>query len=98
VSLSFIDAANPGRFSGIWHLETLSSGTTRAPEFIGSLLVTSATNQFRAWVGTTLQGDFTVNVGNKQRVSQIFQMVGAITSGEVSSGELVPARSREHLV
>jgi hypothetical protein len=41
-------------------------------------------------VGTTLQGDFTVNVGNKLRVSQIFQMVGATTSGEVSSGELVP--------
>jgi hypothetical protein len=35
--------------------------------------------------------DFTVNLGHNQTVSQIFQVPGAQTSGNVSSGELAPA-------
>jgi hypothetical protein len=35
-------------------------------------------------------GDFTVNLGHNQTVGQIFQVVGAQTSGKVSSGELAP--------
>ena len=90
LSLSFTDTTNPGMFSGTWHLETLSGGTTRVPQFIGTLLVTSGTNQFLPLVGTTLLGDFTINLGHNQTVSQIFQAIGQKTSGEVSSGELTP--------
>ena len=56
LSLTFVDMTNPGKFSGTWDLATLSGVTTRVPEFIGSLLVTSGTNQFQGWVGTTLFG------------------------------------------
>jgi len=89
LSLSFTDITSPGMFSGTWDLATLSGGTTRVPQFIGSLLVTSGTNQFESWGGTTLLGDFTVNLGSHETVSQIFQTDGR-TSGKVSSGELVP--------
>ena len=91
LSMTFNDITNPGTFSGMWDLETLSGGTTRVPQFIGTFLVTSGTNQFQGWVGTILLGDFTVNLGHNQTVSQIFQVVGAQTSGKVSSGELLPA-------
>ena len=90
LSLTFNDITNPGTFSGMWDLETLSGETTRVPEFIGAFLVTSGTNQFQGWVGTTLQSDFTVNLNHNQTVSQIFQVVGAQTSGKFSSGELMP--------
>ena len=89
LSLTFTDITNPGSFTGTWDLDSLSSGTTRVPQFIGSLLVTSGTNQFESWGGTTLLGDFTVNLGSHETVSQIFQTDGR-TSGKVSSGELVP--------
>jgi hypothetical protein len=91
LSLSFTDITNPGMFSGTWNLATVSGGTTRVPQFIGSLLVASGTNQFQGWVGTTLLGDFSVNLGQNKTVNQIFQDVGAQTSGKVSSGELAPA-------
>jgi len=90
LSLTFTDVTNPGTFSGTWNLDVLSSATTRVPQFIGSVLVTSGTNQFQNWVGTTLDGDFTINLGRHPTVSQIFQNVGAQTSGNISSGELVP--------
>jgi len=91
LSLTFVDITNPGKFSGTWDLSTLSGVTTRVPEFIGSLLVTSGTNQFQGWVGTTLLRDFNVNLGHNQTVNQIFQAVGEHTLGRVSSGELAPA-------
>lgn len=97
LSFSFTDTTDPGTFSGMWNLETLSGGTTRVPEFIGSLLVTSGTDQFQGWVGTTLLGDFTINLGHHPPVSQIFQVVGESTTGTVSSGELVPVPEPESL-
>ena len=69
------------------------TGSSIAPQLIGSFITTSATGVFAgAWqVGETTDDDFTVNLSRGSNlISNVFLHPGTSTRGPLSSGEIIP--------
>jgi hypothetical protein len=85
-----------GVLDGLLTLEEVSAQGW-APEFLGHLFISNATNQFPAAgfnAGMTVDTDFTVYLGrNALTVAQLWQNNGASSSGYLSAGEVTPDSS-----
>ncbi len=79
-----------GILKGDITLTTLTGGSTRAPEFLGTMLVTSSTGKLDGAYpdGSTVNADFTINLGTNKTVKQVFDAGTGSTKGPISSGEI----------
>jgi hypothetical protein len=92
-TLHFSFSLGSSSFAGTITLTTLKDGTL-APQFLGSLNVTSATGVFAGVYapGQTLPFDMTIALpSGSALVDQVNAGLAASTSGSVSSGEIIPA-------
>lgn len=90
-TLHFSFSLGSSTFAGTITLTTLKDGTL-APQFLGSLSVTSATGLFAGIYapGQTIPFDMTISLPKGPTVGQV-NAAGGSTSGSVSSGEIIPA-------
>jgi len=92
-TLHFSFSLGSSSFAGTITLTTLKDGSL-APQFLGSLNVTTATGVFAGVYspGQTVPFDLTISLPNGSAfVDQVNSGLASSTSGSISSGEIIPA-------
>jgi hypothetical protein len=78
---------------GILTLQDISTGQSWAPQFLGTLFISSATSQFTSagfTAGMSVDADFAVYIGRSAKtVNQLWTGPGS-SSGYISTGEILP--------